>query len=451
MQADQLRLKQQVFQSQFNKLVKQGIVKEEEVEWPDFGGTVPPSPEPEQDDGEGDEDEDDEEALDDDSDEDGEEKQRKRGPRAGTALAKRDGKDDTDARKRRGRPPKVDTPMEARIKAIIKGIRKYKDKDGNPKASWFEKLPDREKNEDYFKVIKEPIALDQIKRDAKRKKYNSVDHFMKDMDIMFNNAKFFNEDGSVVYNAAVDLQKETRQLAEIEKARPDSDFVNEDGRLPMPEGILHDNELWKVGDWVHIRNKNDVTKPIPAQIYRTWSDADGSKWINACWFYRPEQTVHQYEKHFWPNEVVKTGQYRDHPVEEIQDRCLVMFVTRYFRGRPRNFPPDKEVYVCEARYNEERFKLNKIKTWNSCIPDEVRGKEKDYVMDIYDHPKRIKKIPSPIKHLLKDDAKETDELPTPTWGADNAPPIVGAVHRRPREENVSDSHTLISQPYTDHK
>ena len=189
------------------------------------------------------------------------------------------------------------------------------------------------------------------------------------------------------------------------------------------------------GDWVHIRNPNDLAKPIVAQIYRTWQDRDGQRWINACWYYRPEQTVHRFDKHFFDHEVVKTGQYRDHQIEDVLDRCFVMFVTRFSRGRPRGFPRDKEVYVCESRYNEEKFRFNKIKTWASCVPDEVR--EKDYEMDLFDVQQRLRKLPSPIKHLLREDAKETDDLPKPTWGSLNAPPIVGAVHRRPRELNVS--------------
>jgi chromatin structure-remodeling complex subunit RSC1/2 len=133
--------------------------------------------------------------------------------------------------------------------------------------------------------------------------------------------------------------------------------------------------------------------------------------------------------------VVKTGQYRDHRIEEIDDRCFVMFITRYPKGRPRGFPANKSVYVCETRYNEEKFKFNKIKTWASCLPDEVR--EKDYEMDLFPVPMRMKKVPSPIKHLLQVDAKETDDLPKPTWANPNAPPMIGAVHRRPREPNVS--------------
>jgi chromatin structure-remodeling complex subunit RSC1/2 len=40
---------------------------------------------------------------------------------------------------------------------------------------------------------------------------------------------------------------EARLLAEQEKKKPDSDYTMEDGRLPLPNGILHNGELWKVG------------------------------------------------------------------------------------------------------------------------------------------------------------------------------------------------------------
>lgn len=428
-------------------MAKQGIITAEEAQQPDLGEIPEPDPLPEEEEEEEDDDEDDDE---DDSDDDGHRK-KKRGPRPGH---KRDaGKDDghksqdPEVRRKRGRPPRVDTPMETRIKAVMKGIRKLKDPHGQAKVRHFERLPDKGVYPDYYMEIKEPVAIDLIKRKSKRKKYQSVDHFMKDMNLMFNNAKAYNQPESQIYKDAVDLQVESRKLAEFEKKKPDSEYLMEDGRLPLPTGILYKGDLFKVGDWVHIQNPNDVTKPIVAQIYRTWQDNEGDKWINACWYYRPEQTVHHYEKHFYPNEVVKTGQYRDHRIDEVVDRCFVMFVTRYNRGRPRGLPPEKDVYVCESRYNEEKHKLNKIKTWASCLPDEVR--ERDYEMDLFDVPRRIKKIPSPIKHVLNKDAKETDDLPKATWGADNAPPVVGAVHCRPRDENVCccifPSQALVSQ------
>ncbi|KAJ5162435.1 Bromodomain [Penicillium capsulatum] len=420
-----------VFLSELQKLASDGRIETDESRFPDLGEIPEADPLPDDEEEEEEEEEDDE----DDSEDDGR-RRKKPGPKPGSKRGQKDPqKHEPDLRKKRGRPPRVDTPMETRIKTILKGIRKFKGPGGHLKIVHFERLPDKATYPDYYMEIKEPIAVDIIKRKSKRKKYNSVDHFMRDLDLMFENAKAYNQSDSQIYRDAVDLQNESRKLAEQEKKKPDSEYLMEDGRFPLPDGILYRNELWKVGDWVHIQNPNDVTKPIVAQIYRTWQDSENEKWINACWYYRPEQTVHHFEKHFYPNEVVKTGQYRDHRIDEIVDRCFVMFFTRYSRGRPRDLAPEKEIYVCEARYNEEKHKLNKIKTWASCLPDEVR--EKDYEMDLFDVPRKIKKVPSPIKHLLKDDAKETDDLPRPTWGADNAPPVVGAVHCRPRDENES--------------
>ncbi|KAL6852846.1 hypothetical protein ACO1O0_007394 [Amphichorda felina] len=440
----------EVFKEKLQEMASKGQITIEDATLPDLGELPPAEDSPasggqpgdfEQDDDEDDDDDDDEDEDDDDDDDDDEDsgdeggrrqQRRGRGRMSTFSRRDRDGDKEEDAHKKRGRPPSVLTPMEARISSILRGLRKPKDEDGNLLILPFEKLPDKTLVTDYYQTITNPIALDNIKKKAKRKKYQNVDQVLADIERMFENAKTYNEDDSPVHKAAVELQQQAQVLAEQEKSKPDEDFRDEDGKLPLAE-IDYKGELWKVGDWVHIRNPNDLAKPIVAQIYRTWQDRDGQKWINACWYYRPEQTVHRFDKHFFDHEVVKTGQYRDHQIEDVLDRCFVMFVTRFSRGRPRGFPRDKEVYVCESRYNEEKFRFNKIKTWASCVPDEVR--EKDYEMDLFDVQQRLRKLPSPIKHLLREDAKETDDLPKPTWGSPNAPPIVGAVHRRPREAN----------------
>ncbi|KAF1929145.1 Bromodomain-containing protein [Didymella exigua CBS 183.55] len=450
---DALDLKKLIV-AELQGLVAVGTVAAAAAELPYLGEIPEQDPLlPDDDDEDDDEDEDEELELelelddddDDDDDGDGKRKRRRAGPRSTAAIAKREGgarareerekNDDPESRKKRGRPPRVDTPMEARIKAIMKAIRKPRNQANKLMVSAFERVPDKAVMPEYHAEIRTPMAMDILKRKLKRKKYTSVDHFMVDVELMFENAKQYNEEDSQIYKDAVHLHKESRKVAKAEKEKPDTDFVMEEGRIPMPNGILHNGELWKVGDWVHVQNANDVTKPIVAQIYRTWQDSEGGKWVNACWYYRPEQTVHRFDRHFFENEVVKTGQYRDHRIDEVVDRCFVMFITRYNKGRPRDFPADKEIYVCEARYNEENHKLNKIKTWASCLPDEVR--DKDYVMDLFDSQKKLKKVPSPIAYLLKDDQKETDQLPKPEWGAENAPPKIGAVHCRPRDPKDS--------------
>jgi len=438
---DVLKL-EEVFKAELQKLVESGFATEEEIKWPDLG-EIPystPEPDPVTEEEEDDDDEDDEV---DDSDDD---KRRKRG-RKGNKTPGKKGEDDEEEdkaaeaeQKRRGRPPKVATPMEHRIDRILKSLKKPKAANGLPMIAPFERLPDKAELPDYYQVITNPMAFDILKKKAKRKKYASVDEFMKDVELMFHNAMHFNEDGSDIHRAAQELLEEARKAEAEERAKPDSEYLQAaEGRIPLPH-IIYKGDMWKVGDWIHVQNPNDITKPIVAQIYRTWKTENDEEWINACWYYRPEQTVHQYEKHFFPNEVVKTGQYRDHKIEEVLNKCFVMFYTRYSRGRPRNLPADIEVYVCEARYNEDKMKFNKIKTWASCLPDEVR--DKDYEMDLFETPRKVKKVPSPLLSRLKEDSKATDELPQPEWKHTNAPPLVGGIHKRPRDENVSATSVL---------
>lgn len=422
-----------VVEDELQKLVQSGLITKETAATP-YLGEIPvqedPIEEEEEEDDDEDEEEEDEGAQSDDSRKGkGKRGRRKKGER--DDLAERgDG-----WKKKRGRPPKVDTPMEGRIKNVLKGLRRQKSNNGDFKIFNFDRLPDKAAVPDYYVEVKNPMAVDVLKKKLKRKKYQSFDQFLEDVDLMFENAKSYNTDDSQIYKDAVVLQNEAHNLATAEKAKPDSDFAMEDGRLPLPQGIEHKGEVYKVGDWCHLMNPNDLTKPIPIQIYRTWQDGAGQKYVNVCWYYRPEQTVHRFDRHFYENEIVKTGQYRDHAIDELIDRCFVMFVTRYSKGRPRNLPSDREIYVCESRYNEEKHTFNKIKTWASCLPDEVR--DKDYEMDMFGGTRKIKKQPSPIAYLLKDEQKETGDVPKPEWGADNAPPKIGAVHRRPRDPKVS--------------
>ena len=429
-----------LMEQEFQKLVDSNVVSAAEVAWPDLGEIPPVEDIPEEEEEAADE-EDDEEDEEEGEDSDEEEVPKKRRPGRPSAASKKaeTQRGDTIGQKRRGRPPKVDTPMVARMKNILKGLRKFRDENENQLIRHFEKLPDKVTMPEYFSEIKSPMSIEMLKRNIKRNHYRSVDHFMAHVDMMFNNAKEYNEDGSEIFEDASTLQAEAHKLAEIEKNKPDSDISLGDGRDARPEGIVHNGEHWKVGDWVHIQNANDVTKPIVAQIFKMWVK-DGQEWINACWYYRPEQTVHQYERHFFPNEVVKSGQYRDHPIEDVIGRCFVMFYTRFHRGRPRGIPIDREVYVCEARYGEEKNSFNKIKTWSMCLPEAVR--ESDYEMDMFETQRKIKKIPSPLLHMVKDDAKESSEIPKPRWGAENAPPIVGGIYKGPRDKHVSIPNTL---------
>lgn len=231
----------EVFKVELQKLVDEEIITPEEAILPDLG----PLPEAEDspppgDDEEDDDDEDDEDDEEDDSDEDG--GRRRRRGRGGNKSVDRD----DQPQKRGRRPPKVFTPLEARIHAFLKGLRKFKHPNGELLILPFERLPDKQAAPDYYATIKNPIAMDLIKKKAKRKKYQNIDQVGQDVDLVFENAKEYNEEGSRIYQDAVELQSQARTLAEQEKAKSDDQFEDEEGRRPVTE-IHHKGEVWRVG------------------------------------------------------------------------------------------------------------------------------------------------------------------------------------------------------------
>lgn len=430
-------------------LRKLGKFANKDLEYPDLGdlpegeGDEEEEEEEEDDDDDEEEEEEEEEEDEEDDDDDDDEGPKKTGKRGRPPAHLKNNKRpkvqepvEEEKRKKRGRPPTVDKPHEHRIKAILRGVRKTKEP-GTKRHLYpaFEKLPDPKLFPQYYAAIAHPMSLDVIRKNIKRRKYPHVEAFLADMNVMFQNVKRLNKEGSQMFKDAIALQKSMVYIAQDELAKPDSVYQDPDSssktaRLPL-DNIEHNGVIYRVGDWIHIANGNEGSPPTVGQIFRIWQTADGQQWINACWYYRPEQTVHRYDKLFYENEVVKSGQYRDHLVEEVLEKCFVMFFTRYQRGRPKGF--EGSVYCCESRYNEHEKTFNKIRTWKACIPDEVRST--DYPMDMFEQHHPLRRVVSPIKNLLPADAKEDDPKPEPKLGVPNAPPIIGAVYKRPYDPN----------------
>ncbi len=241
-----------VFKERLAELVKEGSITAEDAQIPDLGPLpeFEDSPPPDEDEEEADEDDEEEEDDDDDDDDDDDSDDEGGRRRSGRRRRPSGAKKDDDSQKKRGRPPTVFTPLEARIQSVLKGLRRFKNESGELRVLPFERLPDKAELPDYYTAVRNPIALDTIKKKHKRKKYQSVDQALQDLNLMFENAKQYNEEGSEVYEDAVELAKQARILADQEKAKPDEDFRDEDGRLPLA-GVEHRGEIWRVGQYMY--------------------------------------------------------------------------------------------------------------------------------------------------------------------------------------------------------
>ncbi|AMD18897.1 HBL005Cp [Eremothecium sinecaudum] len=335
----------------------------------------------------------------------------------------------TKAHTRRGRPPVIDLPFEQRIKNVLKNLkREFLSATRELLTSRFDKLPDEEREPQYYTVISNPLSLDDIKKRIKQRKYKDFQGFENDIRLMLNNYRMYHRSQPQEMRRAAEFETKFNEFAKYELSRPDEDFMT-DGELKYPLNQIELNgKTYKIGDWILLRNPNDETKPTVAQIFRFWHTNDGRRWLNCCWYLRPEQTVHRVDRLFYKNEVVKSGQYRDHLVEEIIGKCYVCHFTRYQRGDP-DLELEGPLFVCEYRYNESEKVFNKIRTWKGCLPEEVRDIEEPTFPVIG---RKFFKYESPIKHLLPPNATVNSPIPQPTEGVVNAPPLVGAVYLRPK-------------------
>lgn len=358
---------------------------------------------------------------------------------------------------RRGRPPIIDKPFETRIKLILKLFKKLRDPNNEARSltAHFEKLPDSKLYTDYYDRIPNPISLNEIKIKVRTRKYSNVELFIHDLDLMFANFQMYHESDpySEEYMDFVSFNREAQLIIQTELNKSDRELIGQstsgnDGVIRYPLDSLEVNgHTYKIGDWVLIANQNDPEKPAVGQVFRLWLTDDGNRYTNVCWYYRPEQTCHKHDRLFFKNEVCKTGQYRDHLVNEIVGPCYVVFLTRYQKGDlPQGVVPEGAPwFICEFRYNELSHVFNRIRTWKACLPDEVRDNFEQPLVPLRE-PRKLIKFDSPIKQYLPKDAYLGMGIPEPTQGPHlNSPPLMGLVYLAPPLED-DDLGQYISSP-----
>ncbi|TKY88209.1 hypothetical protein EX895_002919 [Sporisorium graminicola] len=301
--------------------------------------------------------------------------------------------------------------------AIIDCIRNYVDASGRRLAESFETCPDPELDPEFYEKVEKPTSLSAISQRIQEGEYPKASDFEMDMLQLFENARRLHSIGTTLYGDAVVLQ---RLYHEITKAKPtrnepitaeavvaaaaQADASRHFSSIPYGplyasagsngdlttrissksktyyEHLNLKGKAFRVGDWIHLINPSDPTKPIVAQIFkvlRREDDDPDQGWVTVCWYYRPEQTFHPASKKFFKDEVVKTGYFADHHIEDILEKIMVMFYTKYIRGRPKPeyWDPRSPLYVTESRYNEQQRVFHKIKSWASCVPEEIRKVE----------------------------------------------------------------------------
>ncbi|KAJ5323598.1 RSC complex subunit (Sth1) [Penicillium atrosanguineum] len=101
----------------------------------------------------------------------------------------------------------------------------------------FMKPPPRAHYPDYYMIIKNPIAIDTIEKKIKRDDYQSLKEFRDDIHLLCQNARTYNEDGSLLYQDANDI--EAKCVSELKRLTEDHpEFANFDD----PGSVMGDGQ-----------------------------------------------------------------------------------------------------------------------------------------------------------------------------------------------------------------
>ncbi|KAJ2356705.1 ATP-dependent DNA helicase Snf21, partial [Coemansia sp. RSA 2611] len=96
-------------------------------------------------------------------------------------------------------------------------------------------LPSRRDYPDYYVIIRHPIAMKTIRHNVKAGKYASIGNFHRDWKLMFDNTRTYNEEGSVVYEDACEMQ---RALEETMSRLTGEDYTTPIGtQSPLPTAL----------------------------------------------------------------------------------------------------------------------------------------------------------------------------------------------------------------------
>lgn len=112
----------------------------------------------------------------------------------------------------RGRPPStnlsdpLDPKERRRLNKILDSVYDHiidvVDEDGRDRSEIFMDLPDKREYRDYYAIIKRPVSLEMIRKRIAGNFYTSLQEFKDDFNTVWENARTYNEEGSLVVEDA---------------------------------------------------------------------------------------------------------------------------------------------------------------------------------------------------------------------------------------------------------
>ncbi|CAG9569241.1 unnamed protein product [Danaus chrysippus] len=319
--------------------------------------------------------------------------------------------------------PDVAGAVQDLLLTLFTGVYNHQDEEGRCYSDSMAELPEHDEVANGEKV--RAISLDLVKRRLDKGLYKRLDHFQQDMFAVFERARRLSRTDSQIFEDSVELQTyfidQRDQLCRNTLTSPalaiTRDTIATSVELVKQCKLLQENDeedetrsstedtisgtappsQYGRGDFVYAPAKGSK-EPSILQIEKIATNSDNVPVIYANVYYRPHETFHVRTRKFLQQEVFKTDTHRTVPLDAIIGTCYVMNVKEYFKYRPEGYL-DKDVYVCESRYNTKHRWFKKIKVWE--------GAEKEATLVPRDVPLEPNRTVSVFRERVE---KHKDEL-----------------------------------------
>ncbi|XP_050553986.1 protein polybromo-1 isoform X8 [Spodoptera frugiperda] len=287
--------------------------------------------------------------------------------------------------------PDVPAAVQELLLNLFTSVYNHQDEEGRCYSDSMAELPEHDEAANGEKV--RAISLDLVKRRLDKGLYKRLDHFQQDMFAVFERARRLSRTDSQIFEDSVELQSyyidQRDQLCRGTLQSPALAFTRDtmatSVELVKQCKLLQENEdedetrsstddsmpsggapllmtAYRKGDFVYVQPDKGNKEPGIVQVERVWTNNEGVPCMYCIVYYRPHETFHVRTRKFLQQEVFKTEAHRVVPLDQVVGHCYVMNVKEYFKFRPEGFA-DKDVYVCESRYNTKLRWFKKIKVW----------------------------------------------------------------------------------------
>jgi len=116
-----------------------------------------------------------------------------------------------DSKRRKTAKVSLDSATIQKMKKIFQqiyaAVLACTDETGRKRCELFKDPPDKKDYPDYYVAIKQPISMNQIRKKNSSGGYKSATQFRDDWQLMFRNARTYNQEGSWVYVDAEEMEK----------------------------------------------------------------------------------------------------------------------------------------------------------------------------------------------------------------------------------------------------